>query len=197
MSYQVDFEPLGRRLRVGRGISVFTAAQQAGVGLVSICGGKGTCGRCKIRVLEGQLSPLSETEGKKLNLDEIARGYRLACHAEVLSDLKLHIPPPIADRRSAHPGGRARADGAHRPRGGGPRRSAPPTYAGGHPLRPGSNETSYGGDAWSERFDRGLRPAASTTRPFEGGGMVRHGRLAGPGSGQLRSAGARAPGSGR
>ncbi len=93
MSYQVDFEPLGRRLRVDRGVSVLTAAQQAGVGLVSICGGKGTCGRCKVRVLEGQLSPLSETEGRKLSPDEVARGYRLACQAEVLSDLKLHIPP--------------------------------------------------------------------------------------------------------
>ncbi len=89
----VDFEPLGRRLRVDRGISILTAAQQAGVGLVSICGGKGTCGRCKMQVLEGQLSPLSETEGKKLTPDEIARGYRLACQAEVLSDLKVHIPP--------------------------------------------------------------------------------------------------------
>jgi uncharacterized 2Fe-2S/4Fe-4S cluster protein (DUF4445 family) len=93
MSYQVDFEPLGRRLRVGRGISILTAVQQAGVGLVSICGGKGTCGRCKVQVLEGQLSPLSETEGKKLTQDEVASGYRLACQAEVLSDLKVHIPP--------------------------------------------------------------------------------------------------------
>jgi len=93
MSYQVDFEPLGRRLRVGRGVSILTAAQQAGVGLVSICGGKGTCGRCKVQVLEGRLSPLSETEGRKLSPDEVARGYRLACQAEVLSDVKLHIPP--------------------------------------------------------------------------------------------------------
>ena len=93
MSYQVDFEPLGRRLRVGRGICILTAAQQAGVGLASICGGQGTCGRCKVRVLEGQLSPLSETEGERLNPGEIANGYRLACQAEVLSDLKVHIPP--------------------------------------------------------------------------------------------------------
>jgi uncharacterized 2Fe-2S/4Fe-4S cluster protein (DUF4445 family) len=93
MSYQVDFEPLGRRLRVGRGVSILTAAQQAGVGLVSICGGKGTCGRCKVQVLEGQVSPLSETEAKKLTTDEIARGYRLACQVEILSDLKVHIPP--------------------------------------------------------------------------------------------------------
>jgi uncharacterized 2Fe-2S/4Fe-4S cluster protein (DUF4445 family) len=94
MSYQVDFEPLGRRLPVDRGVSVLTAARQAGVGLVSICGGKGTCGRCKVQVLKGQLSPLSEMEGRKLSPDEIARGYRLACQAEVLSDLKVHIPPP-------------------------------------------------------------------------------------------------------
>jgi uncharacterized 2Fe-2S/4Fe-4S cluster protein (DUF4445 family) len=93
MSHQVDFEPLGRRLRVDQGASILTAAQQAGVGLVSICGGKGTCGRCKVQVLEGQVSPLSETEAKKLTTDEIARGYRLACQSEVLSDLKIHIPP--------------------------------------------------------------------------------------------------------
>ncbi|MBM4467194.1 MAG: DUF4445 domain-containing protein [Chloroflexi bacterium] len=93
MSYQVDFEPLGRRLGVGRGVSILTAAQQAGVGLVSICGGKGTCGRCQVQVLEGQLSPLSETEAKNLTPDELASGYRLACQAEVLSDLRLHIPP--------------------------------------------------------------------------------------------------------
>ena len=93
MSYQVDFEPLGRRLRVGRGNSILTAAQQAGVGLVSICGGQGTCGRCKVQVLEGQLSPLSETEAKTLNPDDVASGYRLACQAEILSDLKVHIPP--------------------------------------------------------------------------------------------------------
>lgn len=93
MSYQVDFEPLGRRLQVDRNVSILTAAQQAGVGLASICGGKGTCGRCKVQVLEGQVSPLSETEGKKLTSDEIARGYRLACQTEVLSELKLHIPP--------------------------------------------------------------------------------------------------------
>jgi uncharacterized 2Fe-2S/4Fe-4S cluster protein (DUF4445 family) len=93
MAYQVDFEPLGRRLEVDRGALLLTAAQQAGVGLVSICGGKGTCGRCKVRLLEGQLSPLSETEAKKLTPSEIAEGYRLACQAEVLSDLKLHVPP--------------------------------------------------------------------------------------------------------
>jgi uncharacterized 2Fe-2S/4Fe-4S cluster protein (DUF4445 family) len=93
MSYQIDFEPLGRRLRVDRGISVLTAAQQAGVGLVSICGGRGLYSCCKIRVLEGQLSPLNETEKKALTSDEIASGYRLACQAKILSDLKVHIPP--------------------------------------------------------------------------------------------------------
>ncbi len=89
----VDFEPLGRRLQVERGISILTAAQRAGVGLVSICGGRGLYGCCKVQVLEGQLSPLSEAEKRLLTPDEIARGYRLACQAEILSDLRLHIPP--------------------------------------------------------------------------------------------------------
>ncbi|MDA3957816.1 ASKHA domain-containing protein [Oceanispirochaeta sp.] len=43
------------------------------------CGGKGTCGKCRVRILEGKVSPLSDEERKFLSPDEIEKGIRLAC----------------------------------------------------------------------------------------------------------------------
>ena len=43
------------------------------------CNGKGSCGKCKIRVVEGQLPEISETERRLLKKDEIESGVRLAC----------------------------------------------------------------------------------------------------------------------
>ena len=84
----VDFEPLGRRARVPSGTSLLEAARQAGVGLNAVCGGSGTCGMCRVRVLSGQVSPPTDTED-----EAVAEGLRLACRSRVLSDVKVHIPP--------------------------------------------------------------------------------------------------------
>lgn len=52
--------------------------QGAGIYLDAVCGGRGTCGKCKIRFLEGAPSPVEE-EQKRLSISELKRGYRLAC----------------------------------------------------------------------------------------------------------------------
>ncbi len=90
--FQIRFEPVGRRARCTRPISIMDAARQAGVGMLSFCGGVGTCGRCRVRILQGQASPLSETETKVLSPEDIARGYRLACRAVIRSDAVVDIP---------------------------------------------------------------------------------------------------------
>jgi uncharacterized 2Fe-2S/4Fe-4S cluster protein (DUF4445 family) len=69
------------------------AAQLLGVNLISLCDGKGTCGRCKVQLLQGQLSPLSSVEERTLHASELSRGFRLACQAHPRSDLVLHVPP--------------------------------------------------------------------------------------------------------
>ncbi|CQR73727.1 Na(+)-translocating NADH-quinone reductase subunit F [Sporomusa ovata DSM 2662] len=43
------------------------------------CNGKGSCGKCKIRLLQGKLPAVSETEKRLLKKEEIAAGVRLAC----------------------------------------------------------------------------------------------------------------------
>jgi uncharacterized 2Fe-2S/4Fe-4S cluster protein (DUF4445 family) len=86
--FTVDFEPLGRRARVTQGTTLLEAARQAGVGLSAICGGAGTCGTCRVRIIGGEVSP--PVEGER---DALADGFRLACRAHVLGDVRVDVPP--------------------------------------------------------------------------------------------------------
>lgn len=47
--------------------------------LESPCGGKGICGKCKIKLISGEVNPITEKEIAFLREDEIKEGYRLAC----------------------------------------------------------------------------------------------------------------------
>ncbi len=58
----------------------------------SACGGKGTCGYCKVKVNEGGGKALP-TEALILSRKEIGSGFRLACQVKVRDDLKIEIPP--------------------------------------------------------------------------------------------------------
>ena len=89
----VDMQPVGRRIEIESGTNLLEAARSAGVGLVSICGGEGWCANCLIRLVSGQLSRVSLMEEAELDAAALAKGYRLACQAEVLSDVKIEIPP--------------------------------------------------------------------------------------------------------
>ncbi len=84
----VDFEPLGRRARVTRGATLLEAARQAGASLSAVCGGMGTCGDCRVRVVAGEVSSPTEAEEEAL-----ADGFRLACQAHVLGDVRVDVPP--------------------------------------------------------------------------------------------------------
>jgi len=101
----VDFEPLGRRARVAEGATLLEAARQAGVGLNAICGGAGTCGTCRVRVVAGEVSPPTEVER-----DVVAEGFRLACQTRVLGDVRVDVP-----RTSITAPQRAQIEGRERP----------------------------------------------------------------------------------
>jgi Na+-transporting NADH:ubiquinone oxidoreductase subunit F len=64
---------------------------EAGVGISSSCGGRGTCGYCKVRVAGGggQLLP---TEELFVSRQEKAEGMRLACQVKVKNDIDIVIP---------------------------------------------------------------------------------------------------------
>jgi uncharacterized 2Fe-2S/4Fe-4S cluster protein (DUF4445 family) len=91
--FRVDFEPLGRRGQAFPGQTLLDAAQSAGVGLASVCGGIGTCEECRVRLASGILTPPTLIEESVLSQADLSVGIRLACQAAPLSDIKLDIPP--------------------------------------------------------------------------------------------------------
>ncbi|MEW5829822.1 MAG: 2Fe-2S iron-sulfur cluster-binding protein, partial [Chloroflexota bacterium] len=91
--FTIDFEPVGRRGSCASDQSLLDCARQLSVDLVSICGGIGSCERCKVQVIAGQVSKLTLEEEGALTADELERGYRLACMAYPLGDVRLHVPP--------------------------------------------------------------------------------------------------------
>jgi uncharacterized 2Fe-2S/4Fe-4S cluster protein (DUF4445 family) len=91
-SLQIEFQPLGRRVRFPGGQSILEYARQAGIDLVSLCGGAGTCGKCKVQIVSGQVSEPTQKEKEALTAEEIAKGYRLACQTYAQTDLVLTVP---------------------------------------------------------------------------------------------------------
>ncbi|MGO1369082.1 MAG: ASKHA domain-containing protein [Senegalia sp. (in: firmicutes)] len=55
------------------------------------CGGRGSCGRCKIKHISGYLPLITEDEKRFLSEKEINNGIRLACHISPTSDIQIDI----------------------------------------------------------------------------------------------------------
>lgn len=55
------------------------------------CNGKGVCGKCKIKLISGNLGELSETEKKHLSKDEINNNIRLACLVKPQEDIGIKL----------------------------------------------------------------------------------------------------------
>jgi Na+-transporting NADH:ubiquinone oxidoreductase subunit F len=64
----------------------------------SACGGKGSCGVCKVTVKDGGGAMLP-TEQAHINRGQAREGVRLACQVKVKQDLKIELPPEVFDVR--------------------------------------------------------------------------------------------------
>jgi uncharacterized 2Fe-2S/4Fe-4S cluster protein (DUF4445 family) len=90
---KIDFEPVGRRGECQSNESLMACAHQLGVGISSVCGGKGTCHSCKVQVLSGTVSKPTPNEREAFTSQELKEGWHLACQTYPLSDCKLTVPP--------------------------------------------------------------------------------------------------------
>ena len=55
------------------------------------CGGRGTCGKCKVKILKGDLSKPSISETRFLSNKELDNGYRLACMVPVTGNIDVLV----------------------------------------------------------------------------------------------------------
>ncbi len=88
------FEPSGTAVRVPPGVSVFDAASWNGIAIDSTCGGHGTCKKCKVRVVDGDV-PISALDVRAFDQAELTDGWRLACRAEAVAPLAVDVPPLV------------------------------------------------------------------------------------------------------
>ena len=89
----VDAQPMGLRVQVEAGTTLLEAGQAAGIVGAALCGGKGTCGKCRVRLVTGDLSPLTSAERNLLSETDVSSGFRLACQARALGDVRIYVPP--------------------------------------------------------------------------------------------------------
>jgi uncharacterized 2Fe-2S/4Fe-4S cluster protein (DUF4445 family) len=89
---RLRFLPDGAEVRVPSGTPVFDAASWNGIAIDSTCGGHGTCKKCKVRVLSGEV-PVSSVDPRAFTTEELRDGWRLACRAGARSDLVIEVPP--------------------------------------------------------------------------------------------------------
>ena len=81
-------------LEVPQGNSVMSTLNENGIYLPSACGGKASCGQCKVQVLEGG-GEILDSEKPHFSRKEIKAGWRLGCQCKVKSDMSLHVDESV------------------------------------------------------------------------------------------------------
>jgi uncharacterized 2Fe-2S/4Fe-4S cluster protein (DUF4445 family) len=102
----ITFLPSGKTAWVEPGTTVLEAGRLAGISIAAPCGGRGICGSCGVRVVEGDLEAADNEEAR--GLARAPKGVRLACRAKVSAAVTVR---PVVS--SARPGQTMPGTGKH------------------------------------------------------------------------------------
>jgi uncharacterized 2Fe-2S/4Fe-4S cluster protein (DUF4445 family) len=86
--HRISLHPLGKQLLVNDQTPLMDALHEYGVEFP--CGGKGTCGKCRVKLLAGEIE-MSEVHRQKLRSLNLEPDWRLACYSRCTSDITLEI----------------------------------------------------------------------------------------------------------
>lgn len=84
----IKLQPLNKTIKVNTGTPLNDVLHEFGVEFP--CGGKGTCGSCKVKLLDGKLK-VDQIQKQKLENLKLSENWRLACFCKVESDITLEI----------------------------------------------------------------------------------------------------------
>jgi len=100
----VVFQPCGVRGKIEDGATILEASQQLGADIESICGGKGNCGKCRVRIERGyfakygirskiaSVAMIGEANEKFLSKAQLKQNYRMACQTLIHGDAVVFVP---------------------------------------------------------------------------------------------------------
>jgi len=94
----IDINKGKRQLKVKGGAPLLLSLAEQGVFVPSACGGRGSCGACKTRVLS-DVGPLLPTETPYLTKNEMDQNVRLACQIKLKKNIEIEIPESLFNIR--------------------------------------------------------------------------------------------------
>ena len=85
-----------KEIEIESGKSLLNSLHEGGVMLSSACGGKGSCGQCKVQVIEGG-GDILPTETVHFSRKEQQDHWRLGCQVKVKDNMKIQVPDSVLD----------------------------------------------------------------------------------------------------
>ena len=100
MRVRIRALPSGKDLKLRIGMNLRMALIEAGIPLDSVCGGQGTCLKCKVQV-SGISQKFTELEREKLSAEELHSGWHLACQVTIEEPGEVRLPEVEVSRAKA------------------------------------------------------------------------------------------------
>ncbi len=91
---KVSINDGARELSVDGGRPLLSTLMGEGIFIPSACGGKGSCGLCKLKIVEGA-GELSTVEAPWITEAERGKQVRLSCQVKVKRDMRIHVPEEL------------------------------------------------------------------------------------------------------
>ncbi len=86
--HTIHLHPLGKKIQVNEQTPLIDVLHELGIEFP--CGGKGTCGKCRVRLLDGEIT-ISEAHQRKIDQLALSPEWRLACFSKCTGDITLEI----------------------------------------------------------------------------------------------------------
>ena len=77
------------QIECNAGDNLLELARRANVAIDAPCSGNGSCGKCRVKLIEGEVESFPS---RHITSDEYEAGWRLSCNCKVISDCTVFVP---------------------------------------------------------------------------------------------------------
>ena len=88
VTFQIEDSP-SVTIECNAGDNLLELARRANVAIDAPCSGNGSCGKCRVKLVEGELETF---KSRHISDEEYNAGWRLSCNAKVLTDCVVWVP---------------------------------------------------------------------------------------------------------
>ena len=102
--YKITFQIEGATpviMEANKGDNLLELARRGNVAIDAPCSGNGSCGKCRVKLVSGQVE---SAPSRHITPEEYQEGWRLACSCKVVEDAEILVPD-IASALYCHPAG--------------------------------------------------------------------------------------------